>query len=266
MHDTTFVDVSGARVAVHALGEGPPAVFVHGYPFDHRMWLDVLASPLASTNRLVAVDLRGHGMSPWARDAVHTMERFADDVAAAIEALGSGPAHVVGSSMGGYVALALCERRPDLVRSLALVDSRAAADTEAGKEGRLAAMAAAVNDGRRAVAVAMLERLLPRDADLTVRARIVTMIEAQPVETMVADLRGMRARADRTALLGSIAVPALVVVGALDEITPPDEAARMAQALAGARLVVVPDRGHMVPMEAPDVLVLELAAFWLGGN
>lgn len=260
----TFLQVGRARLAVHTFGQGPPAVLIHGYPLDHRAWLDVCASPLAKEHTLVAVDLRGHGMSPWACDPAHAMELFADDVAAVIESLGSEAVHVVGLSMGGYVALALWERHRRWVRSLTLVDTRSASDSEQGKAGRQAAMEATVHAGRHTLATAMLERLVPEHTDLLVKARIATMIEALPVETIVADLRGMRDRADRSWLLGTIDVPTLVVVGEHDTLTPPEEAKRIARAIPGARLCVVPGSGHLVPMEAPAVLVRELGAFWRG--
>src|SRR5262249_20648013 len=139
MSDTRFVEVGRARLAVHSTGRGPPAILVHGYPLDHRMWFDVQASALAQQRTLIAVDLRGHGESAWAGDHVHAMELFADDLAAVIESTGAGAADVVALSMGGYAALALCERHPTRVRSLALVDTRASADSEAGKAGRQAA-------------------------------------------------------------------------------------------------------------------------------
>jgi pimeloyl-ACP methyl ester carboxylesterase len=262
MLTTTTIDVGLARLAVHTTGQGPPAVLIHGYPLDHRMWLDVLASPLAQQRTLCAVDLRGHGASPWAGDDAHAIELFADDVAAVIASLPAAAADVVALSMGGYVALALYERHPGRVRSLALVDTRAAADGETGKAGRQAAMEAAVTSGRRALAEAMIERLVPAEADLLVKARIATMIEGLPVETIIADLRGLRDRADRNWLLPKIAVPVLVVVGERDTLTPPSEARTMASAIPGARFVIVPGAGHMVPIEAPDVLVRELGAFW----
>ncbi len=226
------------------------------------MWLDVLASPLAQQRSLLALDLRGHGHSPWAGDGSHSMELFADDVAAVIESVGAGPADIVAMSMGGYAALALYERHAGRVRSLTLVDTRPGADNDSGRAGRQAAMEAAVTSGRRALAEAMIERLVPTDADLLVKGRLASMIEGLPVETIIADLRGLRDRADRTWLLPRIAVPTLVVVGERDTLTPPSEARQMASAISGARLVVVPGAGHVVPLEAPDVLVRELGAFW----
>ena len=75
------------QLALHTCGEGPLAVLIHGFPLDHRMWHGVMRGELAKQRTLCAIDLRGHGASPSHGDEVHTMELFADDVAAAIRLL-----------------------------------------------------------------------------------------------------------------------------------------------------------------------------------
>lgn len=126
------------------------------------------------------------------------MELLADDVSAVIRTLGDDPVDIVALSMGGYVAQALLERHPELVRSLALVDTRTTADTDAQRAARLAAIAGVLRDGRHGLAVMTAKLLAPGDdtdaMHQLARARCHSMIEAQPVETIVADLRGMRER------------------------------------------------------------------------
>ena len=246
----------------HCAGTGPLALLLHGYPLDHRMWLDTLRSPLARRRTLCALDQRGHGESPFAGDAVHTMERLADDAAAVIRSLTDDPVDVVGLSMGGYVAFALWARHPQLVRSLVLSNTRAGADGHQARAGRDMAVATVLDKGRAAIADAMLPKLLAPDADAMVRARVRTMIEGTPVETIVADLRGLKDRADRVAMLGSITVPTLCVVGELDPITPVAEADVMANGIAGALRVVVPGAAHMTPMEQPAAFAAAVGAFW----
>jgi len=268
MIGTRFVDVPAsaygraARLAVHVAGVGPLAVLVHGYPLDHRMWLDALHGPLAAKRTLAAIDLRGHGASPGSGDAVHSMALLANDVAAVIRSLGDGPADVAGLSMGGYVAFALWEQAPRLVRSLVLANTRAVADSDEARAGRDAAIATAVGLGRRALASAMLEKMLPAAADALHRARVFTMAESLPVESIVADLRGMKDRPDRQAMLPHIAVPALVVTGELDPIATPAESAAMAKAIPGASLAVLPGCAHLAPMEQPDAFAKAVGAFW----
>lgn len=266
---TLHVETHGARIAVHCAGKGPLALLVHGYPLDHRMWLDILRSEAASIRTLAAVDLRGHGCSQQhepqgCAEPSLDMDLHAADLAAVVHQLGGGTADLVGLSMGGYATLALAAAHPQLLRTMTLVDTRAAADSDAARAARDAAVATVVERGRTAIADAMLPKLLAPGADPFVGARIRTMIESQPVETIVADLRGLRARPDRTSLLPGLRMPVLVVVGEQDAITPPAEAQAMAAAIPGARLAVVPRCGHMTPMEAPGTFAGLLAEFWGG--
>lgn len=247
---------------VTSAGHGPPALLLHGYPLDHRMWLDTLHGPLAARRTLWCPDQRGHGRSPGSGDALHTMELLADDAAAVIRACSDEPVDVVGLSMGGYVALALWALHPDLVRSLVLSNTRAGADSDAAKAARTASIATALEHGRSAIVQAMLPKLLAPGADPLLAARIRTMIESVPVEAIVADLRGLKDRADRTTLLRTITVPTLVVVGDQDPITPPSEAQLLAAGIPGAQLVVVPSAAHMTPMEQPTAFATALATFW----
>jgi pimeloyl-ACP methyl ester carboxylesterase len=256
------IDVDGTELAVHIRGRGPIALLVHGYPLDHRMWLEALHGPLAERRTLVAVDLRGHGGSPWAGDSVHAMERFADDLVAVAKTLADEPVDVVGLSMGGYAALAMYATHSEWIRSLTLCDTKATADAEAAKAARVAAIDTVLSQGRRAIALAMTDKLLAASADASLRARIHTMIEDTPVETIVADLRGLAARPDRTDLLPRIGVPTLVVVGEQDSITPIEDARVMSTAIPGARLAVLPNCGHMAPMERPQDFADELLRHW----
>lgn len=255
-----------ARLAVHVAGRGPLALLLHGYPLDHRMWLDALHGPLAAQRTLAAIDLRGHGASPGSGDPVHGMELLADDAAAVVRSLGrlggDGPVDVVGLSMGGYVALALQALHPALVRSLVLCNTRAGADAPATLAARDDAIRTAVELGARAIADAMLGRLLAAGADALLAARVRTMAEQTPVETIVADLRGLKARADRTGTLSGITVPTLVLAGELDPITPVADARILADGMPGASLVVVPGAAHLVPMERPDAFAAAVGAFW----
>ncbi|MCA8954099.1 MAG: alpha/beta fold hydrolase [Planctomycetes bacterium] len=267
--ETRHISFDDTRIAVHIAGSGPLAVLLHAYPLDHRMWLDLMTSPLAESRTFAAIDLRGHGDSPWCGNNVHSMEMFADDVSAVIRTLTDDPVDVVGVSMGGYVAQALVAHHGDLVSSLALVDTRGRDDTEEQRAGRDAAIATLLSEGRSAIAAAMSGKLIAaRPADdphhQMLRARIVTMIESLPTETILADLRGLRDRRDRTESTSGVAVPVLVAVGEHDPITPPSETAAWAATIPGALHVVVPGAGHLPPMENPAEFVRVLTAFWDG--
>lgn len=242
-------DGEPVELAIHTHGQGPLAVLIHGFPLDHRMWLDVMHGELARRRTLCAIDLRGHGQSAYRGDDIHTMDRLADDVAAVIASFGPEPADVCGLSMGGYVAFALHARHRDRVRSLVLTNTRAAADTPAQRAGRDASIEAVEAEGPAAVADAMLPKLLAQGAKDAERQRLREMIESVPAASIIADQRGLRARPDRRAELAGIRVPTLVIAGAEDVITPTAEAEGMANEIADAALKVIGGTGHMSPME-----------------
>lgn len=252
--------VAGTIMAYREEGRGPLLLFVHGFPLDHTLWLDQVAA-LATRWRCVAVDLRGFGDSGAVSGGPLTMELMADDLAALVAGLGEERADVVGLSMGGYVALALWERHPTLIRSLTLADTRAEADSPDGRRRREEMARSVVERGTGWLAGEMIEALLAPGASLEARARLRSMVEGTRYETVVAALYGMRDRADRRDLLGTIEVPTLVVVGSEDRLMPPAASRELAGAIPGARLVEISGAGHLPPIERPAGLAGALEAF-----
>ena len=246
-----FARVNGTMLYYREAGEGRLALFVHGFPLDHSVWLDQLAG-LGHVRRCVAVDLRGFGRSDPITETSLSMEVMADDVAGLIDALGADQADIVGISMGGYVALALWELRPELVRSLTLMDTRASADSTETRLARQTLVDALLADGRTSVAGEMADSLLAPNPPAMIRARLRSMIEGTRYETLVAALDGMRNRPDRTPLLGSISVPSLVVGGDLDTLATSAEMRALADRIKGARTAIIPGAAHLPPMERPD--------------
>lgn len=248
-----FARVNGNMLFYREVGEGPIAVFVHGFPLDHSLWLDQLKG-LAHVRRCVAFDLRGFGKSEPIIDRSLTMEMLADDLAGFIETLGADQADIISLSMGGYVALALYELRPTLVRSLTLMSTRASADTASTRAARDLMADRLLDRGRAAMASELIEGLLGRGPSQRAQARLRSMIEGTRYETFVAALSGMKERQDRSVLLGRIDVPTLVVGGSDDTLIPADDIRAMAEMVPGARTVIVPDAGHLPPLEQPDAV------------
>ncbi|NNF63535.1 MAG: alpha/beta hydrolase [Acidimicrobiia bacterium] len=254
-----YIQLNSGRFHYRERGSGPLAVFVHGFPLDSTMWLDQLRG-LSDVRRCVAIDLAGSGRSDPIADEALTMERHAGDVADLIESLGEVQADVIALSMGGYVALALWEYHHPLVRSLALVDTRAGADNDAGRAKRDVMAIKTLVQGRQQLGHDMVGALLGPEAKLQAKARLRSMIEATPYETIVASIEGMKQRPDRTAVLSTITVPTVVVVGEHDAVTPPAEAEAMATTINNAKLEVVRGAGHMSPIEQPAAVGAILGA------
>lgn len=264
-------------------GEKGTVVFVHGFPFDGSIWEAQLAA-LPRGWRGVAPDLRGFGRSPLgaadlpsgrkagagvahADEPVLTMDSLADDLARLIERHAGGPAVVAGLSMGGYAAFALLRRRPELVRALVLVDTRAAPDSDEARENRRRMAATIRTAGTRPVVTAMVGALIG-ERTRTGRPDVVEALDAmmsaiEPL-TLIAALAGMAGRNDSTAFLPEIDFPTLVIVGAEDAIIPPSEAAAMAAAIPGARFETVDGAAHLPCLEEPDVVNWILADFLAG--
>lgn len=244
--------VAGAELACDVTGAGPALLLLHAFPLGLAMW-DEQVRALAKGHQVVRFDARGFGGSPPG-DGLLTMERIADDAVGVLDRLGVPSAVVGGLSMGGYAALALARRHPDRIRALVLADTRAGADSPEAKAGRAAQAERVRREGARAIADAVLPKLLGATShrerpDLVARVR--SLIEANPPRGIADALAGLAARADSTATLREIRVPTLVVVGDEDAITPLAEAEALQRGIPGSRLAVVARAGHLSNMENP---------------
>ena len=257
--DLTWKD-RPARIREMGPGSGPPVVLAHGYPLDGAMWSGV-ARVLSERFRVLKPDFPGCGETE--APAEPSIDDYGDFLAAVLEALPE-PRGLAAFSMGGYAALSLMRRRPALVAALALVDTRASADDDAGRAKRDEAAETARTSGAAAIADAMVPRLLSADSqkqrDLLERVRRIIL--RQKVETIVAELAAMRDRPDSRPALASIAVPTLVVVGDQDALTPPTDSEAMAAAVPGARLVTIAGAAHLTPMERPGAVAAALRDFF----
>ncbi|MEZ0090563.1 alpha/beta fold hydrolase [Streptacidiphilus sp. EB129] len=247
------------RLSVRETGSGTPLVLLHAFPLNSAMWqaqLDDLPGSDGSEARVVAVDLRGFGGTSLGTDAP-SLDLLADDVALLLERTGFERAVVGGLSMGGYVAMALARRHPELLAGLLLADTRATADTEQGRANRerVATAVLARNSVRLLVDEQLPEPYFGPTAAARhpgVVARTRTMVEQASPAAVAWAQRAMAARGDSLEVLAGLDVPALVVVGGADTITPVSDAEAMAAALPDAELTVLPGVGHLSALEAPD--------------
>ncbi|MFI0711591.1 alpha/beta fold hydrolase [Streptomyces inhibens] len=231
-------------------------VLLHALFLDSSMWQSQRRALERLGHRVLAFDQRGFGGTPLGTD-VPALDAVADDLAAALDAGGHDRVVLVGSSMGGYVAMRFLQRHPHRVCGLALSATRASADSseevarregfarmmedERGRDGLLAqTMPLLLGATTRAERPELLERLL-RD------------VAQGPPAAVAWAQRAIAARPDSFDVLGATTVPAVVVAGEEDELVPLEEARRMAAALPQGRLVTVAGAGHLQPLEAPEV-------------
>jgi 3-oxoadipate enol-lactonase len=250
--------VNGITLAYDDHGQGLPVVFLHAFPFNRRMWQSQAAA-LADRFRIITVDLRGHGESDaplWH----YTLDSYADDVAALLDHLAIQRAVLVGLSMGGYLSFAFHRKYPGRVSGLVLADTRAEADKPQAAAWRFALAQRAYRDGAKAVFADMGPKLLSPSA-YTGNPALVRQVEelilSAPVSGIACDLMAMAERPH----LAQIACPTLVLVGAEDQLTSPEENRRIAEGITGATFEILAGAGHMSNLERPEAFNRALGEF-----
>jgi pimeloyl-ACP methyl ester carboxylesterase len=178
------------------------------------------------------------------------MDLIADDAAAVLDAAGVERAIVCGLSMGGYAAFSFWRRHRQRVRALILADTRAGADSEEGKTGRETFARSALERGIDWVASEMLPKLQRAEPEASVQAQLRALILANRTDGVAAAQRGMALRPDSTPVLAQIDCPCLVIVGAEDSLTGPEQAKAMAESIPDCGLSVLDEAGHVANLEA----------------
>jgi pimeloyl-ACP methyl ester carboxylesterase len=238
-------------------------LFVHGFPFDHRMWRHQLAG--LARWQCIAPNLRGArgGEVPNATSA-YTMSTYADDLVTLLDRAQIRQAVVCGLSMGGYIIFELWRRHPHRVRAAILCNTKVAADSPEAKRGRDALAAKAQREGAPAVAAELVPKLLARETQQQrpdVVREVTEMIEQQPVVGIVGALHALRERPDSTPLLSRVQMPVLVVAGDDDQIAPAEGMKKMAEAIPGAEFTLIRGAGHLAPLEQPRDVSAAVATF-----
>lgn len=252
-------------IAVDVAGEGPLLVFLHGIGGNRSNWREQLAY-FSRRFRAVAWDARGYGDSE--DGGTLDFHDFADDLARVIRHFG-GPAHVVGLSMGGRIALDAWARTPELIASLTLADTSAGSAETAAPERVEAFLALRrkplVEDGKTPADIAPEIARVVAGPNIT-PAQMARLVESHAALRTEPYLATMAVVTRFTAFprFEDITVPVLVIVGSEDRIATPAYAAQMAAALPNAQLCVLPGAGHLSNIEAPDPFNAALDRFLSG--
>lgn len=260
--ETKTLDLGKFRIAYRDSGPGPTltVVLLHGFCGSSAYWRRVMPQ-LGRHCRVIAPDLRGHGLSGLP-DEPAVMEHLADDIAALLKHLDTGPVFLFGHSLGGYVTLAFYERHPQACRAFGLVHSTALPDTAEAKQNRLSGIAAIREQGIRPFVDNLIPKLfspgqLANRRDILDEALQIGYGTSPEGACLVLD--GMRQRPDRQAVLERAAVPVLLLAGRDDQIVPVERMFTVHR--PHIRQTVLEDTGHMSMMEAPDACAAALLAF-----
>jgi pimeloyl-ACP methyl ester carboxylesterase len=258
------VTIGDIKLAVRTIGhQGYPLLLVHGFPLDHTMWgpqIDYFSDHC----RVIAPDLRGFGGSDVTPGTV-TMEQMADDLNQLLDELDVREKIILcGLSMGGYVGMQFWRKYKQRVLAMILCDTRAVADTPEAAANRHKLAALTLKSGPAEASKVMLPKMFAAQTwesqpELVQRTR--KSIEKNNPEGIAAAARGLAERPDARELIKTIDVPVLVVVGEHDAISPVAEMREMADSIPNAAWLVVPDAGHMAPLEQPSVVNEAIAEF-----
>jgi pimeloyl-ACP methyl ester carboxylesterase len=281
---TTVVAEDGTTLHAEVFGPDDPTgtvVFAHGYVLSNRLWdLQVAALTDARPDlRVVTYDQRGHGRSARAPQGSATIEQLGRDLRAVLDQLGTGPAAVVGHSMGGMTIMSYVEQYPHDVGSrlvaagLVATSGGGLAEVAWGLPPRVAdriraALPSAMernrrweDAGRRPIPQPFLRPLLfGRGTGPTAVRKTLEVYLGNSAHT-AADFFQTFPPHDRLAALAALnEVPVTILVGTEDRICPLAHSRALADALPHARLRVYPGAGHMVQLERPTDVTAELVA------
>jgi pimeloyl-ACP methyl ester carboxylesterase len=243
-------------------GKGTVVVLLHGFLENQSMW-DTFAPQLSKKNRVITIDLLGHGNSD-SLGYVHAMEENAQIVQEILSHLHIRKAVFVGHSMGGYVALAFAESHPEKMKGLVLLNSTAKEDSPERKQNRDRAIKAVKKDYETFVRLSIANLFSPDNRERLQNEIENVKLEAlkTPLQGIIASLEGMKIRKDRTFLLPSESYPKLLILGRKDPVLNYNENSLQIEN-TNVQLVTFPD-GHMSMIENHEELLGVLTGFLKG--
>ena len=259
------VTVNGVTLFYEEQGAGADTVvFSHSYLVDSTQFARQIEA-LSDRYRCIAYDHRGHGRSQ-VTEGGYDMENLYTDAVAFIEALQCAPCHFVGLSTGGFIGMRIGIRRPDLLKSLILMDT--SADPEPAENVKRYKLLMVIVRWLgwwpvigKVMSLFFTERFL-RDPERQDEVKEwKRRIMAGDKEAGIQFGKGIFARAGVYDELSTISVPTLVVVGENDMSTPVAKAQRIAEKIPGAKLAIIPGAGHLCTVEEPAVVTGEIEEF-----
>ena len=228
-------------------------IFVHGFPFDHKMW-GLQVDYFKKDYHCITYDISGLGESP-AGDGQYTMEGFVDDLFNVVESLKLNKPVLCGLSMGGYIALRAIERNEEKIKALILCDTKSEADNNVGKINRAKGIREINDVGAGKFAENFVQKCFA-DKFIEKNKSEYDEVLNRAKKSLPLGLKGcllaMAGRTDTTEYLSMIKTPVLVLCGEEDELTTPSVMKAMAGKITNSEFHIVPGAGHVSAIENPQ--------------
>jgi len=242
-----------AQIFYEVLGQGPPVVLLHPFPANHEVW-KLAAQALLPRYKLILPDLRAHGDSELGEGPAF-MQKHAADVARVMDDAEISRAALAGISIGGYTIFEFWRQFRDRVAALALLNTKAQADTAEARSARLKSADEVVERGTEQFFQGMAQKVIGKTThasrpDLVEGA--LRMMRRMSPQDVAGVQRGMAERPDSVPTLKTINVPTLVVTGEEDGLTGLPEAQLMYQHISGSQVKVISRAGHFAVWEQPE--------------
>lgn len=237
-------------------------VLLHGYLESMLVWEEFIPLIYKSV-RVITIDIPGHGVSE-VKGPIHTMDYLSDVVADALKVLAIDKAYLVGHSMGGYVALAVCERHPEVVEGVVLLHSTPNADSEEKRKNREREITLIKSGKKELIARTAPQVGFAADNRTRFKDWIEDLSEIAFIaedEGVIALLAGMMERKDQNEMLRKLSVPQLFILGRKDEYITAPVAEAMVAAHPQAKVAWMENSGHMSFIEEPATCAAALLGF-----
>lgn len=253
------------KIVYQILGksDAPAVVFIHGFPLSSQMWSSQVEF-LKKDYKVISVDLRGAGRSKAVKNPF-TLEMLVDDLFLVLEKEKIVKPVLVGFSMGGFIALRALERDPGRFGALVLADTKSNADSNESKLKRTEAIKTVRGKGVGEYADIFLKSAVaPNTKPETVKSLKDLVIKETSSQSVVFSILALISRTDTSSSLSNIKIPTLVLVGDSDTVTNLSSAQDLQKGVQGSQLKIIPNAGHITPIENPSAFNDALIQFLSG--
>ncbi|HLG36120.1 MAG TPA: alpha/beta hydrolase [Bacteroidia bacterium] len=257
------INLDGITICYDDFGKGIlPVIFIHGFPFDKSSWQPQMEFS-KNTNRVIAYDIRGFGKSTSDNQKA-SMSLFADDLIKLMDALEIHKAIVCGLSMGGYVLLNAVTLYPERFEAIILSDTQCIADSPEGKEKRYKTIEHIEAGGLNDFADGFIKNVFCQESLDTKKElveRIKTIVLTTSSATIAGTLAALAERSEMCSSLNKISVPALILCGKEDKVTPLAQSEILHQQITGSTLHSIAQAGHLSNLEQPEIFNRHVTEF-----